>query len=112
MDVVGIREPVLRELIQASAEMSARVVGWDCAFRIIIRVASGEKTLVTSRGSIRLFASLDTAAGFLGDLGMLNFDVDVSHYKAGRLRGPRPDRAEAQRRTRTKMYQQPLGLEI
>lgn len=112
MEVVGIRELVLRELVQASADVSARIVGKGSAFRIIVRLASGEKTVVTSRGSVRLFASLDTAASFIGDLGLLYFDVDISHYRAGRLRGPRPDRAEALRHTRTKLQQQSLGLEI
>lgn len=112
MDFVGIKEPVLRELVQASAEISARIVGKETGFMVILRLASGEKTLAASRGNVRLFASLDTAASFLGDLGFLQFDIDISHYRRGRLRGPRPDRAEALKLTRTKMQQQSLGLEL
>lgn len=102
----------MRELIQASAEITARIVGKESAFMILLHLASGEKTLMTSRGSVRLFASLDTAAAFLGELGLLQFDIDISHYRPGRLRGPRPDRAEALRHTRTRMQQQSLGLEL
>jgi len=112
MEVAGIRESVLRELIEASAEITARVVGKDNAFIILVRLASGEKTLVTSRGRIRLFASLNTAASFLGDLRLVRFEIDISHYRPGRLRGPRPDRAEALKLTRTRLRQQPLGLEL
>jgi len=112
MELAGIRETVLRELIQASAELSARIVGKDNALMVLVRLASGEKTLVTTRGSIRLFASLNTAAAFLGDMGLVRFEIDISHYRPGRLRGPRPDRAAALRLTRTRMQQQPLGLEI
>lgn len=110
MEMSGIKKEVLRELVQASAEITARIVGKERAFAVIVRLASGEKILMTARGEIRLFASLDTAAGFVGELGLLQFDVDISHYRPGRLRAPRPDRAEALRHTRTRMRQQSLGL--
>jgi hypothetical protein len=112
MEVIGIKEQVLRELIEASPEITARVVGKQSAFTIHVKLASGEKTLVTARGTVRLFASLNTTAAFLGSLGLLRFEIDISHYRAGRLRGPRPDRAAALRQTRTRMQQQVLGLEI
>jgi hypothetical protein len=112
IEFVGIRETVLRQLVQASAEVSARIVGKDSSFSIVVHLGSGDKTVVTTRGNIRLFASLDTAAAFVGDLGLVRFYVDISHYRPGRLRGPRPDRAAALRQTRTRMQQQPLGLEI
>jgi hypothetical protein len=112
MDIVGITEPILRQLVEASAEMSARIVGQQNALIIVVRVGSGEKTVVTTRGNIRQFASLDTAAGFVRDLGISRFEVDVSFYKPGRLRNARPDRAQALRLTRTRMYQPPLGLEL
>jgi len=112
MDVVGITEPILKQLAEASAEMSARIVGQQNALIVIVRVGSGEKTVVTTRGNVRQFASLDTAAGFVRELGISRFEVDVSFYKPGRLRNARPDRAEALRLTRTRMYQQPLGLEL
>src|SRR6266436_6760588 len=108
----GIKEQILRELVQASIEVTARIVGKENAFTVVAHLASGDKIVMTARGRVRLFASLDTAAAFVGDLGLLHFDVDISHYRPGRLRGPRPDRAEALRHTRTKMQQQSLGLEI
>jgi len=112
MEFPRITEPILRQFVEASAEMSARIVGIDNAFRVLVRVGSSEKTVITTRGGIRLFATLDTAAGFIKDLGLSRFEVDISFYKPGRLRNARPDRAEALRNTRTRMYQQPLGLEI
>lgn len=112
MDIAGITEPILRQLAEAAGEMSARIVGQENAFIVLVRVGSGEKTVVTTRGNVRQFASLDTAAGFVKDLGLSRFDVDISFYKPGRLRNARPDRAEALRHTRTRMYQEPLGLEL
>ena|ERR1700727_158379 len=95
----GITESMLRHLVEASAEINIRIVGKDNALLIFIRIASGEKSLITTRRSVRVFASLDTAAAFLGEIGILNFAVDISHYRRGRLRSPRPDRAEALKRT-------------
>jgi hypothetical protein len=108
----GITEAVLKQLADASAAMDVRIVGKENALLVFVHVASGEKILITTRGSRRLFASLDTAAAFVGEIGILSFIVDISHYRPGRLRGPRPDRAEAMKRTRTRMTQQPLGLEL
>lgn len=74
----------------------------------MVQVGDLTKALATSKGSIRLFASLDTAGAFVRDLGLPRFDVDMTGHQPGRLRKPRPDRAEALRHTRTKMQQQPL----
>lgn len=105
-----IKEPVLRELIQASAIIGATVRGQDRGFAICVRFGNGERTLATSRGAVRLFASLDTAGSFVRGMGLPRFDVDLSRHEPGRLRKARPDRAEALRRTRTRMQQQ--GLEF
>lgn len=67
---------------------------------------NAEKTLATTRGTIRVFASLDTVGAFIRDVGLPRFDVDMSRHEPGRLRKARPDRAEALRHTRTKMQQQ------
>ena len=103
-----IKEPVLRELVQASPSLAAIVTGQDRGFALSIRLGSTERVLSTTRGGVRMFASLDTAAAFVSDLGILHFEVDMSGHEPGRLRKARPDRAEALRRTRTKPQQQPI----
>jgi hypothetical protein len=103
-----IKEPVLRELIQASAVTRATVTGQEKGFSLIVHYGSGERTLATTRGAVRLFASLDTAGAFVRDVGLPRFDVDMSGHEPGRLRKARPDRAEALRHTRTKMQQQAI----
>jgi hypothetical protein len=105
-----IKEPVLRELIQASEAVSATVSGRERGFAVIVHLGSSDKLLATSRGVIRLFASLDTACSYVKDLGLERFEVDMSGYLPGRLRSARPDRAEALRLSRTKMQQQDLEL--
>jgi hypothetical protein len=106
--IATIKEPVLRELVQASAVTRATATGQDKGFSVIVRCGNGEKTLATTRGSVRLFASLDTAGAFFRDVGLPQFEVDMSGHEPGRLRKARPDRAEALRHTRTKMQQQAI----
>ena len=104
-----IREPMLLELIRASAAIGAIVTGQEKGFSLVVKIGSnGEKVLATSRGDVRLFASLDTAGQYIKNMGLPRFEVDMNRYEKGRLRKPRPDRAEALRRTRTKVRQQPL----
>jgi hypothetical protein len=105
-----IKEPVLRELVNASAQVSAVISGEGNGFALMIRLGDAEKSLATSRGNIRLFASLDTAGAFVRGIGISRFEVDMTRHQPGRLRKARPDRAEAMRLTRTRMQQQPLSF--
>jgi hypothetical protein len=107
----SIREPVLRALIEASRDsVSATVSGRDRGFALVLHIGNSDKTLATSKGAVRLFASLDTASAFVKDLGIERFQVDMTDHQPGRLRSARPDRAEAMRLSRTKMQQQHLEL--
>jgi len=81
-------------------------MGKGSGFAVVVTLGSAEKILMTSRGRTRLFASLDTAATFVKDIGVSQFEVDVSRYEPGRLRSARPDRAAALRLTRTRMHQE------
>src|SRR5689334_21268100 len=103
-----LREPVLRELIRATADVSALVFGQKQGFAVKVRLGSLERVLVTSRGSVRLFASLDTAGSFVRSVGISRFEVDMTAHEPGRLRKPRPDRAEALKGTRTRLRQEAL----
>ena len=108
-----IREPIVREFIQSGGDVRATVTGQQCGFSLIFRIgnSSTEKALATVRGSIRVFASLDTAGAFVRDLGMSSFEVDMSRHQPGRLRRARPDRAEALKHTRTRPHQESLEFQ-
>jgi hypothetical protein len=110
-DSTQIKEPLLRELIKLTVPVRAIVIGGHGGFALHFRVSDSEKTLVTSRGAVRRFASLDTAGGFIRDIGITGFEVDMSSHQPGRLRSPRPDRAEALRSTRTRLRQQSLEFQ-
>jgi hypothetical protein len=105
-----IKEQTLRELVKASAQMGAVVSGEGSGFAVVVRLGDAEKSLATSRGKIRMFASLDTAGAFVQGVGISRFEVDMTRHQPGRLRKARPDRAEAMRLTRTRMQQQPLSF--
>lgn len=107
-EVASIREPLLRELMQVPTSVHAMIAGREKGFAVLFRVGDSDRTLATSRGSVRLFATLDTAGAFVRDLGIPRFTVDMASHRPGRLRGARPDRAEALRKTRTRLQQQPL----
>ena len=111
-ELAHIREVLLRELIQATDSVDATVAGVKQGFGLVFRFGVSDKAaLVTSRGTIRIFASLDTAAAFVRDLGIFSFEVDMTNYQPGRLRKPRPDRAEALRRTRTSIEAAAVGVQ-
>jgi len=97
--------------MSAGSDITAQVHGRGQGFAVSFRIGDLERILETSRGKVRLFASLDTVGGFVRALGISQFDVDMTSYEPGRLRAPRPDRAEALRSTRTKLKQQLLGFQ-
>ena len=72
------KEPVDRELVHADSTVGATVSGQQRGFAMQVRMGGGQKVLVTSRGTVRLFASLDTAGAFVRDLGIPHFEVDMS----------------------------------
>lgn len=103
-----IKEYVVRELVQATDQVHVVAIGAQRGFTLHFQFGDTEKTLVNSRGAIRLFASLNTAGTFVQRVGIRRFEVDMTDHEPGRLRGARPDRAEALRWARTRVRQQDL----
>ena len=102
----SITEGTLRELFAAGVVREVLLFGLDSGGFGIRIIYGGEgrqldKVLGTSRGGMRRYASLDTAALFMRDLGVERFAVDMTSYEPGLVRSPRPDRAEALKKTRT-----------
>lgn len=95
-----IKETTLRELVAADSVTSVCMVGQSGGYAVTVRCGSAERTLATTRGDVRLF-TLERASTLLRTLGLLRFKVDCTNYEPGRMRKPRPDRAEALRKTRT-----------
>ena len=102
-----IKETTLRELWSTGSACSVGAVGQSGGYAIVIRLEAGDRMLANTRGDIRLF-SLEAAAKFLRDLGLLKFEVDMHGFKPGLLRSARPDRAAALRKTRSRPVQPAL----
>jgi hypothetical protein len=103
-----ISHQTLKELAKAGSVRGACLVGQRGGFGVVVRYGVVERALSSTRGQVRLFASLDTAVPYLKQLGLDRFEVDATGYEPGRLRKPRPDRAEALRKTRTRPKQEQL----
>lgn len=103
-----IREPTLRELIETNSINWTCAVGGKGGFAVVVNFGISNRFLASTRGGVRLFSNLTTIATYLRKLGVSRFDVDTSNYEAGRLRPARPDRAEALRKTRTRLHQADL----
>lgn len=95
-----IKEPALRELIDARVIDGACVAGQPGGYIITVRQGRHARTLVTTRGAPRLF-TLDNASKYLCGIGLPRFLVDASGFVPGRIRKPRPDRAEALKKTKS-----------
>jgi hypothetical protein len=112
----AVAEATLRELCGSGVDVTPVVVGVpDGGFALVFAYGPPgrevRRVLGTSRGPMRRFGSMDTAGLFLRDLALPRFSVDLADYQPGRVRGPRPDRAEALRRTRTSPRQAELLLQ-
>jgi hypothetical protein len=94
-------ETALRQLITAKSVHSITAVGRDGGFAVSVRFGTAQQILASDRHDVRLFPNLTTLAAFLARLGAQRFEVDVTGYRPGRVRKPRPDRAAALRVTRT-----------
>lgn len=110
MDNPGlISETALRHLVDMQALGVVVVTGVPSGFTVNVKSGAGiGKKLQTVRGEVRRFASLDTAGSFLKDIGLTNFVVETGGFEPGRLRGARPDRSAALKKTRTQPKQQEL----
>lgn len=103
---------MLRELVVTSSLTGAVAVGCRGGYGLCVKYGAHipQRSLATSRGETRVFSNLNTLAGFLKRMGITSFEVDTSGYEPVRIRPPRPDRATALRRTRTKPKQSMLEL--
>jgi len=90
----------LREMVEAGAVKSARIVGQKGGFAVVAHVGMQQRALGTKFGEVRVFSVADTAIKTLRDMGLMQFSVDVTHYQAGTLRAARGDTANRHRKAR------------
>lgn len=104
--VAPLQEAAFRALVDGKTRVE--VIGAEGGFYLLARIAAKKFGLITKKGELRMFTAT-TAVKYIKEvLGHDRFEVDASAYVEGRLRQPRPDRAEALRGTRSRPQQQPL----
>ena len=81
----------LRELVAAGGVKSTTILGQRGGFAVVANIGMQQRTLGTRAGEVRMFGRLDTAVKMLRDMGLAQFQVDVTHYEPGLLRAERPD---------------------
>lgn len=81
----------LRELVAAGSLTSATILGQKGGYAIVASIGMQQRPLGTKFGEVRMFGSADTAVKVLRELGLSQFNLDVSNYQEGRLRAARPD---------------------
>lgn len=89
-----LREAALRELIAAEMVGDVLAKGVSGGFVLEVGIGSRNALLASSRGDIRIFASIETMSVVLKRMGVTTFTVDTSNYEAGRVRAAQPERSK------------------
>ncbi len=87
-------------LAEAGAVSQLSVVAQQGGWIIMIRYGEHQRTLIAQRsGKVRVFKRFDTLAAYLKDMGINQFEVDITDYDpVGSGKGTRPDRSAALKR--------------
>ena len=73
----------LRRLIHAGAKVGAEVVGAAGGWGVIINYGRANQTLAATRGKPRTFRQFETLAGYLKDLGIIEYRVNTAAFEPG-----------------------------
>jgi hypothetical protein len=73
----------LRRLVDAGADVGAEVVGGAGGWGVVIRYGRASQTLAATRGKPRTFRQFETLAGYLKDLGIVEYRVNTAEFDPG-----------------------------
>lgn len=82
----------LRHLVEAGAHVGAEVVGSGGSWGIIINYARTSQTLAATRGRPKTFRRFETLAGYLKELGIVEYRVNAAKFEPGDNQKETPDR--------------------
>ena len=80
----------LRRLVDAGAHVGAEVVGGAGGWGVVINYGRACQTLAATRGKPRTFRQFETLAGYLKDLGIVEYRVNTAGFAPGAT-GANPD---------------------
>ena len=73
----------LRRLVDAGAHVGAEVVGSGGSWGIVINYGRSSQTLAATRGRPKTFRQFETLAGYLKDLGIVEYRVNAAEFEPG-----------------------------
>ncbi len=85
----------LRELVTAASVKLVTLVGQKDGYAVMASIGMKQRALGTKGGDVRMFSSVDAAAKVQRDIGVQQFQIDLTGYESGRLRPGRPDTVRA-----------------
>ena len=78
-----IDHSTLRRLVDAGAHIGAEVVAGVGGWGVVINYGRASQTLAATRGQPRTFRQFETLAGYLKELGIVEYRVNTSEFEPG-----------------------------
>ena len=85
----------LRRLVDAGAHVGAEVVGGAGGWGVVISYGRASQTLAATRGAPRTWRQFETLAGYLKELGIVEYRVNTAEFAPGAVAGKPDDRRSA-----------------
>lgn len=85
-----IDHSTLRRLVDAGAHVGAEVVGRAGGWGVVISYGHTSQTLAATRGAPRTWRQFETLAGYLKELGIVEYRVNAAEFAPGAAAG-KPD---------------------
>ena len=82
----------LRRLVDAGAHVGAEVVGGSGGWGVVINYGRASQTLAATRGAPRTWRQFETLAGYLKELGIVEYRVNAAEFEPGGTQKEAPDR--------------------
>jgi hypothetical protein len=89
-----IDQGMLERLVESHSVRGANVVAQTGGWGVVIQYGTKEATLAVRRGSVRLWAKLETLVTFLSRMGIDHFEVDASGFEGAKPTRTRRDASE------------------
>ncbi len=80
----------LRRLVDAGAHVGVEVVGGVGGWGVVINYGRASQTLAATRGTPRTWRQFETLAGYLKELGIVEYRVNTAEFEPGAA-AARPD---------------------
>lgn len=101
-----IDHSTLRRLVDAGAHVGAEVVGGAGGWGVVISYGRASQTLAATRGAPRTWRQFETLAGYLKELGIVEYRVNTAEFAPGAAAGTQDDKRSATASERMKRAHQ------